>query len=69
MEFNGHVFKGAVISKGFSLQDIADCLGINCSTLYRKIARNGDFSRAEIRKIADKLSLNEAERDAIFFGL
>ena len=44
-------------------------LDINLSTLYRKISRNGDFSRAEIKILTKRLNLDEQERDSIFFGI
>ena len=36
---------------------------------YRKISRNGDFSRAEIKILTKRLNLDEQERDSIFFGI
>lgn len=68
MEFKKDLFKGTVVAKGYSMGDVADWLAINASTLYRKIARNGDFSRTEIKILTNKLNLNEHERDSIFFG-
>ena len=48
MEFKKELLKGTVVARGYSMQDVAEWLDINLSTLYRKISRNGDFSRAEI---------------------
>ena len=68
MNFDQNKFKGFVILKGHSLTDIAKWLDINPTTLYRKMARNGDFSRKEITLISEKLSLTQDEINDIFFG-
>ena len=49
MEFKKELLKGTVVARGYSMQDVAEWLDINLYTLYRKISRNGDFSRAEIK--------------------
>ena len=67
MEFKKELLKGTVVGKRFySMQDVAEWLDINLSTLYRKISRNGDFSRAEIKILTKRLNLDEQERDSIF---
>ena len=63
------LLKGTVVARGYSMQDVAEWLDINLSTLYRKISRNGDFSRAEIKILTKRLNLDEQERDSIFFGI
>jgi transposase-like protein len=68
MQFKKDLLKGTVISKGYSMGDVARWLGINPSTLYRKIAKNGDFSRTEIIIIGDRLELKEQELNSIFFA-
>lgn len=67
MEFKKELLKGTVVARGYSMQDVAEWLDINLSTLYRKISRNGDFSRAEIKILTKRLNLDEQERDSIFF--
>lgn len=47
--FDAKRFKSAVVMSGKSMEGIANELGINVVTLYRKINRDGDFSRAEIQ--------------------
>lgn len=66
MEFKKELLKGTVVARGYSMQDVAEWLDINLSTLYRKISRNGDFSRAEIKILTKRLNLDEQERDSIF---
>ncbi len=68
MDFDKNKFKGFIILKGYGLTDIAKWLDINPTTLYRKMARNGDFSRKEINLISEKLSLTQNEINDIFFS-
>ena len=63
MEFKKELLKGTVVARGYSMQDVAEWLDINLSTLY------GDFSRAEIKILTKRLNLDEQERDSIFFGI
>ncbi len=66
MFFNQTKFKASVILAGKTLKDVAKFIGINEATLHRKIARNGDFTRAEIAKIVDFLHLETPQE--IFFA-
>ena len=36
MEFKKELLKGTVVARGYSMQDVAEWLDINLSTLYRK---------------------------------
>ena len=69
MEFKKRLLKGALVSKGYNMEDVAKWLDVNVSTIYRKMERNGDFSRREINIISSKLKLKDFERAAIFFNL
>lgn len=62
-------FKGCVISRGYTLEDIARELKIHSATLYRKINRGGDFSRDEIQTIKKYLQLDAEEANNIFFAV
>lgn len=66
--FNQNLFKAKIIEKGFSMKDIWRGLEIAPSTLYRKIANDGDFSRSEIEKIGCILNLSLEECSNIFFA-
>lgn len=66
--FNGNLLKAKLIEKGISVIELCDDLGICEATFYRKLSRNGDFSRFEIRQITKRLKLSRAERDTIFFA-
>lgn len=66
--FNQNLLRAKIIERGLSPIILCNSLGICEATFYRKIARNGDFSRFEINKISEKLNLSCKERDDIFFA-
>lgn len=55
--FNKLKFKAAVVENGKTLKDVADYLGINTTTLYRKVEGLSEFDRSEIQKICTFLNL------------
>lgn len=64
--FNKTEFRVQVIRANKTNKEIADFLGINESTLYRKIENNGSFTREEINKLIEFLDI--AEPKPIFFA-
>lgn len=61
--------KAAMVERGMSTADLADRIGINRATLYRKIAAQGEgFTIGEAEAITSALHLSAAESTAIFFG-
>lgn len=54
-------------TKGVTQKQLADFLGINKSTLIRKLSGESDFTRSEIQKSKHFLSLTPEEVDRIFF--
>ena len=67
--FNPNLLKAKIIEKGMSIINVCTILGMCEATFYRKMARNGDFSRTEIEKISEVLGLTVSERNNIFFAL
>lgn len=51
-------FKAQLVLKGITNKMLAEKLGINESTLYRKINADGDFSREEINIMIDFLAID-----------
>ena len=49
-----------------NLKQVAEDVGMSESTLYRKIAADGDFSREEMSKLA--ISLNMKNPVSVFFA-
>lgn len=64
--FNETSFKTCIVAAGKTAKDMAVVLGINKSTLYRKIANNGAFTREEIQTMKDYLHIENAHE--IFFA-
>lgn len=64
--FSENRFKAQMIIAGVKHSELAAFLGINSSTLYRKIKNDGDFSREEISKIVDILHIDDPKD--IFFA-
>ena len=61
--------KAAMVEQGITTVELADQIGINRATLYRKIAAQGEgFTIGEAEAIARALHLNAADSTAIFFG-
>lgn len=59
-------FKAAVVLSGMTMKDVAAQIGVDESTLYRKINDNGRFTRMEIVKLVEILKIEKPEE--IFFA-
>ncbi|MBF1153480.1 MAG: XRE family transcriptional regulator [[Eubacterium] sulci] len=64
--FDKRRFKAQIALKGKRLKDIAEVLEIKESTLYRKLKRDGDFTREEINTLIIYLEIERPEE--IFFA-
>lgn len=61
--------KAAMVERDVSTEALADNIGINRATLYRKIAAGGaGFTIGEADAIAKVLHLSADERTQIFFA-
>lgn len=63
--FNKKEFRAQVARAEKTYKEIAEHLGIDESTLYRKIQNDGSFTREEINKLIDFLSISDP-RDIFF---
>lgn len=66
--FDKNKFKYFVGLNGHTLKDLANQIGINQSTLNRKMNGDSDFTRSEIQNITYWLNLSEEEVIEIFFA-
>lgn len=66
--FNRNKLKAKIIEKGITMETLANVLGINIATLYRKFAMESDFTRNEIAMIKDFLNISIDEINEIFFA-
>lgn len=64
--FDERRFNAQLVLKGITKLEVANALGIKESTLYRKIKRNGDFTRAEIEKLIELLDFENPMK--VFFA-
>ena len=57
--FNRRKLQAQMVLKGMKASEVAEKMGIDPSTFYRKMGNDGDFSRAEIQKIVEILEIEE----------
>lgn len=60
--------KARMVEKGMSIADVATAMGIDKSTLYRKLRDPNKLCVGDVRRLASILELNEADAQAIFFS-
>lgn len=63
---NKNLLEGLMKIKGVSKADLAAQLGINLSSLYRRLSGENDFSLSEIKQIQKVLNLTTDEVVKIF---
>lgn len=66
--FDKNKLKAKIVEKGFTLEQIAQKLGINPATIYRKMAMESDFTRNEIALLKESLDLTIEDINTIFFA-
>lgn len=64
--FNKLEFNAQIARKGILKKDVAKALGIDVSTLYRKMEKDGDFSREEMAILIELLGIEDPKE--IFFA-
>lgn len=64
--FNRRKLQAQMVLKGYTIGEVAEKIGVNSATMYRKLNNNGDFSREEINKLIDLLEIDDIE--GIFFA-
>ena len=63
------LLRKTIKQKGSTPRELANKIGIDTSTLYRRFDNNGvDFTIGEAEAIADALDLTNEEFDDIFFA-
>lgn len=66
--FKSELLKGEMVAKKIKAEYLADKIGINITTFYRKLGGESEFNRQEMNIIKNILHLNKDEMDAIFFS-
>ena len=66
---NINKLKGRIVERGLTISELAVKMGIDPSTLYRKISNDGDTMLvSEANKIVSILRLSSEDAIAIFFA-
>ena len=65
---NVKMLKDKIAEKGMNVEQLAKKIGIDRSTMYRKINADISTTVAEAIKIKDALGLTNEEARSIFFG-
>lgn len=60
--------KGKIVEKGKNQQEVAELIGIDRSTFYRKMKEGGSFTVGEASKMAETIPLSDEEAISIFFN-
>ena len=60
--------KALLVSKGITLNDLSDLIGLSVTSLSYKINNKREFKSAEIKAFQNAIGISNEERDAIFFG-
>ncbi|MCB5701484.1 helix-turn-helix domain-containing protein [Megasphaera elsdenii] len=66
--FDEPLFRYMMNRRQLSMAVVADRLGVNETTLYRKIKGKSDFSRAEIQALKAILGMTTDECVKVFFA-
>ena len=61
-------FKVAQIRAKLTVEEIAKKLGVNATTVYRKISGESDFTLSELKTLKRILCLSNDDVDRIFFN-
>lgn len=64
---NVNRLKAKLVENGLNVERLAEKIGLNPDTVYKKIKRDG-FKMSEVRKIAEVLNLTSTELCEIFFA-
>ena len=65
---NINKLRGKIIEAGKNVENLAGALGMDRSTMYRRLSENGDtFTVREVNAIINELKLSPKDAASIFF--
>ena len=64
---NAAKLKGKIVERGTNVEKLAEYLGIDRATLYRKLGNFEKFTIGEANRVKTALDLTDEEATAIFF--
>lgn len=65
---NTNKLRGKIVECEMSVSDLAEAIGIDKATLYRKLNNSESFTIGDADSIASALNLSKEDAVAIFFG-
>ncbi len=65
---NVRKLKGKMVEHGYNVENLAAKIGVDKSTLYRKLNEGEKITVGDAQKIKDELNLTDDEAIDIFFG-
>lgn len=66
---NVNKLRGKIVENGLTIPELADRIGLDKSTLYRKLSQEGEtFTIREANLICNELNLSKQEAMEIFFN-
>lgn len=69
MNINVNKLKGKIVERGMSISSLAEIMGIDRATLYRKLSNDGDTMLVkDANSIVSALGLSADDAVAIFFA-
>lgn len=66
---NTQLLRDKIAEKRMNVCEIANKMGVDKATLYRRIANSDSFTIGEAGKLAEILNLSHSEAVSIFFNL
>ena len=66
---NGKLLKQIAKSKHFTLQRLAEAIGVSRQGLSNKIENRSEFKASEVSKLSDLLGLSAKQKQDIFFAI
>ena len=61
--------KGKIIEKGWNVETLAEHIGVERSSMYRKLNNFEKITIGEAKRIKDALDLSNEEASSIFLGI
>ena len=61
--------KGKIVEKGWNVEKLAEYIGVDRSSMYRKLNNFEKITIGEAKQIKDALDLTNAEASSIFLGI
>jgi plasmid maintenance system antidote protein VapI len=68
VEVKVNKLKGKIVEKGMNVETVAKRIGVERSSMYRKLNNFEKITIGEARKLKDVLELSNEEASAIFFA-